>query len=528
MMGVMQGADGGPQLLQLGAGVIALLLAVVAVSSLPSLMDYWRRWWVLKPIPGVSPCYPVLGNALLMERKGEGFFKQLQTYVEEFRSLPLLKLWIGPLPLVLLYHPDSVEVILNSSKYIEKSYMYEFLQPWLATGLLTSTGDKWRLRRKMITPTFHFTILTDFLEVMNEQGTILLEKLEKHVDKEPFDVFLDITLCALDIICETAMGKNVGSQENKDSDYVRAVYRMSDLIQQRQMSPWLWPDLVYSLFKEGREHEKNLKILHNFTDTVIAEKVAELENAKQKKCDTDGSCEESGSKKRKAFLDMLLNATDDEGNKLDYNDIREEVDTFMFEGHDTTAAGMNWALYLLGHNPEAQKKVHKELDEVFGNTERPVTMDDLKELRYLECVLKEALRLFPSVPLFARALREDCSIRGYQIPKGTNVVVITYALHRDPEIFPDPEEFKPERFFPENCKGRHPYAYVPFSAGPRNCIGQRFAQMEEKVLLALILRRFWVESCQKPEELGITGGLILRPNNGIWIKLKRRQNAGSE
>ncbi|NWH56921.1 CP4V2 protein, partial [Geococcyx californianus] len=527
-MEAVQGFTGAPQLLPLGAGVITLLLTIVAMCSLPSVMGYWRRWWIIKPIPGISPCYPVLGNALLLERKGEGFFKQLQTYVEEFRRWPLFKLWIGPLPFVILYQPDNVEVILTSSKHIEKSYLYKFLHPWLGTGLLTSTGSKWRSRRKMITPTFHFEILTDFLEVMNEQGVILLEKLEKHVDKEPFDVFLDVTLCALDIICETAMGKNIGAQQNKDSEYVRAIYRMSELIQQRQKSPWLWPDLAYMLFKEGREHDRNLKILHNFTDTVIAEKAAELENAKQMKCNTSDNCEGNDSRKRKAFLDMLLSVTDDEGNKLSYRDIREEVDTFMFEGHDTTAAAMNWVLYLLGHNPEAQKKVHRELDEVFGNTERPVTMDDLKKLRYLECVVKEALRLFPSVPLFARTLREDCCISGFQIPEGTDVLVITYALHRDPEIFPDPEEFKPERFFPENCKGRHPYAYVPFSAGPRNCIGQRFAQMEEKAILALILRRFWVDSCQKPEELGITGELILRPNNGIWIKLKRRPNVESE
>ncbi|XP_009081963.1 PREDICTED: cytochrome P450 4V2 [Acanthisitta chloris] len=528
MMEVVQGSAGRPQLMPLGAGVIALLLTVMAMCCLPSLMDYWRRWRMMKLIPGISPCYPVLGNALLLEPDGEGFFKQLQFYVEEYRNRPLFKLWIGPLPVMILYHPDSVEVILSSSKHIEKSYLYKFLEPWLGTGLLTSTGDKWRSRRKMITPTFHFEILNDFLEVMNEQGSILVEKLEKHVDKEPFNVFLDVTLCALDIICETAMGKNVDAQKNKDSDYVRAIYRMGDLIQQRQKSPWFWPDLVYMLFKEGREHKRNLQILHNFTDKVIAEKAAELKNTKQNKHGNDGNCEESGFKKRKAFLDMLLSATDDEGNKLSYRDIREEVDTFMFEGHDTTAAAMNWVLYLLGHNPEVQKKVHRELDEVFDNTERPVTADDLKKLRYLECVVKEALRLFPSVPMFARALREDCCINGYQVPKGTNVLVITYALHRNPEIFPDPEEFKPERFLPENSKGRHPYAYVPFSAGPRNCIGQRFAQMEEKTLLALILRRFWVESCQKAEELGIAGELILRPNNGIWIKLKRRPNAESE
>ncbi|NWR56444.1 CP4V2 protein, partial [Bucorvus abyssinicus] len=526
-MEVVQGAVGGPRLLHLASVVIAVLV-VVMVFFWPSLKEHCRRWWVTKLIPGISPCFPVVGNALQLARGGSDFLKQLQLYSEEFRSQPLLKLWIGPLPVVILYHPDNVEVILSSSKHIEKSYLYKFLQPWLGTGLLTSTGDKWRLRRKMITPTFHFEILTDFLEVMNEQGSILLEKLEKHVDKEPFNVFPVITLCALDIICETAMGKNVGAQKNKDSEYVRAVYGMSDLIHKRQKSPWFWPDCIYMLFKEGREHQRNLKILHNFTDKVIAEKAAELENTKQTKCNADGNCEESGSKKRKAFLDMLLSATDDEGNKLSYRDIREEVDTFMFEGHDTTAAAMNWVLYLLGHNPEAQKKVHRELDEVFGDTECPVTMDDLKKLRYLECVVKEALRIFPSVPMFARALREDCCINGYQVPKGTNVIVLTYALHRDPEIFPDPEEFRPERFFPENSKGRHPYAYVPFSAGPRNCIGQRFAQMEEKVLLAHILRRFWVDSSQKREELDISGELILRPDNGIWIKLKRRSKAGSE
>ncbi|XP_054238799.1 cytochrome P450 4V2 [Indicator indicator] len=527
-MEVLQATARESHLLHLGAGVITLLLALVSLWSLPFFKTYCRQWWVLKAIPDVMPCFPFLGHALLMDRNGSGFFKQLQYYSEEFRSWPLIKLWVGPLPFIVLYHPDGVEAILNSSKHIEKSYLYKFLHPWLGTGLLTSTGDKWRTRRKMITPTFHFSILTDFLEVMNEQGSILVEKLEKRVDQEPFDIFRDITLCALDIICETAMGRNVDAQKNKDSEYVSAVYRMSDLIHARQKAPWLWPDFLYTKFKEGKDHEKSLKILHDFTDTVIAEKSAERLNTKGTKHNADGNSEESGTKKRKAFLDMLLDATDDEGNKLSPTDIREEVDTFMFEGHDTTAAAMNWALYLLGHNPEVQKKVHRELDEVFGNTERPITMDDLRNLRYLDCVVKEVLRLYPSVPIFARTLREDCCISGYEVPKGVNVIVLTYALHREPEIFPDPEEFRPERFFPENSKGRHPYAYVPFSAGPRNCIGQRFAQMEEKTLLALILRRFWVESNQKPEDLGLAGELILRPNNGIWVKLKRRPKVEKE
>ncbi|CAM4551987.1 cytochrome P450 4V2-like [Caretta caretta] len=526
-MGALQLPQEGDRLLYWGAGAVTLLFTLLAAFTFRLLPGYLGKWKALKPIPGLSPCYPLLGNALLFERKGEDFFKQMMQYYNDFRNQPLLKLWFGPLPFLFLYHPDTVEVILSSSKHMEKSYLYKFLQPWLGTGLLTSTGDKWRSRRKMITPTFHFTILADFLEVMNEQATILVDKLEKHVDKEPFDCFLDITLCALDIICETAMGKNVSAQNNKDSEYVRAVYKMSGLLHQRQRCPWFWSDWIYLMFQEGREHNRSLKILHSFTDTIIAEKSREIKNHEQHKTDFEGKCEQSGSKKRRAFLDMLLNATDDKGNRLSYMDIREEVDTFMFEGHDTTAAAMSWAIYLLGCHPEAQKKVHRELDEVFGNSDRPVTMDDLKKLRYLECVIKEALRLFPSVPSFARTTSEDCHIRGFKIPKGTEVIIVTYALHRDPEVFPDPEEFRPERFFPENSSGRHIYAYVPFSAGSRNCIGQRFAQVEERAVLAIILQRFWVETSQKREDLDLVAELILRPNKGIWIQLKRRRECVS-
>ncbi|XP_054845905.1 cytochrome P450 4V2 [Eublepharis macularius] len=520
-MELLRQVSAGGRLVYWGAGAAALLATLLAASACRLLLRYFRKWQDLKPVPGISPCYPLLGNVLLFERAGEAFYKQLLHFSNEFRNIPLMKLWIGPLPFLVLYHAETVEVVLSSSKHIDKSYPYKFLHPWLGTGLLTSSGSKWRTRRKMLTPTFHFTILADFLEVMNEQASILVEKLEKHVDKEPFDCFLYITLCTLDIICETAMGKNVGAQNNKDSEYVQSVYRMSELVHQRQRTPWKWADLLYLLFKDGREHYKKLKILHNFTDNVIAEKARELEN----QSDAISTGEQSGRKVRRAFLDLLLNATDDDGKKLSYRDIREEVDTFMFEGHDTTAAAVNWSIYLLARYPEAQRKVHRELDEVFGDSNRHVTSDDLKKLRYLECVIKEALRLFPSVPFFARTLNEEYYIRGYKIPKGTDVLIGVFALHRDPEVFPEPEEFRPERFSAENSAGRHSYAYVPFSAGPRNCIGQRFAQMEEKTILATILRNFWIETRQKYEDLEPVPELILRPNNGIWIQLKRRQTS---
>ncbi|KAL7981919.1 hypothetical protein Chor_000976 [Crotalus horridus] len=437
-------------------------------------------------------------------------------------------------------------VVLRSSTFIEKSNLYQFLQPWLGTGLLTSlpedvntiakggketrseiaiseiipqdnhiifnslfysTGKKWHSRRKMLTPTFHFTILVDFLEVMKEQANILFQNLEQHLDKDPFNCTLYIALCTLDIIC--AMGKNIGAQKNKKSDYVKAVQSMSDLIHHRQKSPWLWPNLLYNMSGKGKQHYMNLKILHSFTDKIIEEKVCKIKQQEQYQNSAASSNHLRKNKERKTFLDMLLNVRDEDGNKLSYIDIREEVDTFMFEGHDTTAAALSWAIYLLASHSEIQRKVHNELDEVFGDSDHHITMEDLKKLRYLECVIKEALRLFPSVPFFARILNEECHIS------------------RDPHNFPDPEEFRPERFFPENSTGRHPYSYIPFSAGPRNCIGQRFALLEEKTILATILRHFWIETKQTCDEVGMAAELILRPSKGIWIQLKKRPTPSS-
>ncbi|XP_035148364.3 cytochrome P450 4V2 isoform X2 [Callithrix jacchus] len=468
MAGLWLGLEGQKLLLWGAASVVSLAGASLVLNLLHWAASYARKWRQMRHIPTVARAYPLLGHALLMKRDGREFFQQIIQYTEEYRHMPLLKLWVGPVPMVALYRAENVEVILTSSKQIDKSSMYKFLEPWLGLGLLTSTGNKWRSRRKMLTPAFHFTILEDFLDIMNEQANILVKKLEKHVNQEAFNCFFYVTLCALDVICETAMGKNIGAQSNDDSKYVRAVYRMSEMIFRRIKMPWLWLDLWYLMFKEGWEHRKSLKILHTFTNDVIAERANEM--TADGECGGDGTGSVHPKNKRRAFLDLLLSVTDDEGNRLSHEDIREEVDTFMFEGHDTTAAAINWSLYLLGSNPEVQKKVDHELDDVFGNSLRPATIEDLKKLRYLECVIKETLRLFPSVPLFARSLSEDCEVAGYRVLKGTEAVIIPYALHRDPRYFPNPEEFQPERFFPENAKGRHPYAYVPFSAGPRNCI----------------------------------------------------------
>nr|QSD59141.1 CYP4C122 [Diaphanosoma celebensis]QST15031.1 CYP4C33-like protein 2 [Diaphanosoma celebensis] len=499
-----------------------LCVAIVAIVSLVVK----RRKFIQRVdrVPGMPGGMTVLGNTPMIVVSPDEVFSRVIGYVHMFRSSgPVLRVWAGPFPLFFIFTAEAAETLLSSNKLIDKSREYEFLHDWLNTGLLTSTGSKWFGRRKMLTPAFHFKILDDFVHVFNEQSKILLVKLSQAAQKHgDIDIYPYITRCTLDIICEAAMGRHVDAQNHSDSDYVQAVYKTSHVVQMRQARPWLQPELLFQLSKYGAEQRKCLKILHDFTDKVIRERKLEHKERKNRPVETVTDGDDIGSVKRRlAFLDLLIESSKD-GQVLSDTDIREEVDTFMFEGHDTTAAAISWSLLMMGSYPKVQDKVQEELGRVFGDSDRPASISDLNELKYLECCIKEALRLYPSVPIMGRRLTEDVTFHGYEVPKGTSVLLMTYVLHRDAKSFPDPEVYDPDRFLAENQHGRHPYAYVPFSAGPRNCIGQKFALLEEKVVLSSILRRFHVEAMDKRDELVLLGELILRPRDGIRLRLTPR------
>ena len=236
----------------------------------------------------------------------------------------------------------------------------------------------------MLTQAFHFRILEDFLDIMNNHAANLCHKIDKKVGE--VNILPLLANCALDTICETAMGCSVGAQDDKDSEYVAAVTQSTDLIYQRVMSPWLWSDKIYWCSPQGASLRRCLKVLHEFTDNVVGEK---LEQSKHFKAEEYSRMFEN--KKRMAFLDLLI-AASKERNSLTKEDIREEVDTFMFEGHDTVATNMSFCLYLLASHPEAQRRCHAELDEIFEDSDRPAAPEDLQKMKYLESCIKESLR----------------------------------------------------------------------------------------------------------------------------------------
>ncbi|XP_013794828.1 cytochrome P450 4c3-like [Limulus polyphemus] len=451
-------------------------------------------------------------------------FQTLCGFAHLFDKERLFRFWIGMRPVVAFYKPETVEVVLSSSKIIDKSTEYSLLRPWLGSGLLTSSRNKWKTRRKMLTPAFHFRILDDFMPIFNEQSQILVNKLKQAQDCKWLDISNFVTLCTLDAICESAMGIKIHAQSNKESPYVKALYEVGEMFMSRMMRPWLWPMMFFSLSSYGRRFHKSLADLHNFTRWVIRNRKTQILNSQQTNKDDLGSNENGviRLKRHQAFLDLLINHHLKDPT-LTLEDIREEVDTFMFEGHDTTAMAISWTLYLIGWNRTIQQKIQNELDTIFGDdSTRPITLEDIKQMKYLECALKEGLRLFPSVPFIGRMLQEDIVVNGYTIPQGTTCFLFTFMLHRNPEVFPNPEIFDPDRFLPENVAGRHPYAYVPFSAGPRNCIGQKFAMMEEKVLIANILRNFNLTSLDPRDKIHLIAEMVIRPKQGLRMRITPR------
>ncbi|GAB6019209.1 hypothetical protein CHUAL_014000 [Chamberlinius hualienensis] len=334
--------------------------------------------------------------------------------IEPMRKQPVICIWIFHISNVMIHRAKAAEEVLNSNALLQKASFYQLIHPWLGQGLLTSSGQRWKSHRKLLTPSFHFRILDNFVPIFNEQSAILVKKLKEKAGKDLFNVYPYITLCTLDIICETAMGTKIRAQEGGNVEYVNAITTFSEILLTRNLKIWLLNPIIFALSHYGRLQKKILKVLHQFTYKVICERRREYESGVRPEVNQNNSELVYGQRKRLAFLDTLLEASDN-FKKLSMKDIQEEVDTFMFEGHDTTSVAIGWALQHLGWLPSIQKKVHEEIDRVFGNSDRDVTLEDLAELKYLSATIKESLRLTPSVPLYGRRVTKDITISKMKI-----------------------------------------------------------------------------------------------------------------
>ncbi|XP_067928905.1 cytochrome P450 4V2-like isoform X2 [Watersipora subatra] len=386
----------------------AFIAAIITFTACYLLWKVTRNKRLIDQIPGYVD-WPLIGDSLHLPPDLEEMRKLLIAETEKVRDEGLFKLKILEMPWIFIFSDRNAEKLLSSNKHIEKSSEYYPLYPWLGRGLLTSSGDAWRARRHMLTPSFHFSILKDFLEPINDHAGLLVEKLRReHCDTgEQFDIFNPITLSTLDIICSTAMGVDIGALDSGDSEYIKALFVIKKATAIRTRNPLNAFDFYYNNTKAGRECNKSIKIVHDFAYKVIREK---------------RSLKEEGVSqgKRRPFLNLLLNCRDEHGNPLTDKEIREEVDTFMFEGHDTTASAISFTIFLLGAHQGIQKRCQAELDEIIGSS-LSISNADLSKMTYLDWCIKEALRIFPTVPFFGRDLCEEMAFGDYSVSKGTTV-----------------------------------------------------------------------------------------------------------
>ncbi|XP_026485111.2 cytochrome P450 4C1-like [Vanessa tameamea] len=492
--------------------IVSVLLALVTIEL---YYRFGKAGRLIRKIPGPKP-WPLVGNILSYFQTPEKLFIYQRYLNKHYGDVNQIHLSLA-IRMVNISNPQDIEIVLSGSEHNYKDHPYIYLMNWLREGLLVSNGIKWFQRRKMLTKAFHFNILQKYFVTFKEEAEHFQKVVQEEVRKQQTNLLPFLSSTTLRIMCETAMGSTHENMQSLMSKYFSSLEDIGDCFTKRIVAPWLHLEPIYQLTSLAKKENIAVKYLHGLTNSVVKSRRNFLAERNFNQFDNDGEC---NNKEKLAMLDLLLK--NEKSGLIDHEGIREEVDTFMFAGHDTTATAMTFMLMTLANEPIIQDKIYAEICEIFGETDRAVTTEDLNLMKYLECCIKESLRLHPSAPIIARYLRQDTVLGGYTVPANTTCLIYIYDLHRRADLYPEPERFIPERFLPENCAKRHPFAYVPFSAGPRNCIGQKFAMMEMKTVMCALLRKFRVVPVTKPSDLVFKSDVVLRTVHPIYVQFRAR------
>ncbi|KAF7253204.1 Cytochrome P450 4B1 [Varanus komodoensis] len=490
---------------------LALILISVALKAFQLFQTRRKLLKGFRNFPG--PPYHWLYGHIQMLKPGEEL-RNIRKWTDEFPQC--FPVWYGRWPVLCINHPEYAKAVYSRNGSHPKCLIaYNLLVPWIGRGLLILNGPKWQQHRKLLTPGFHYEILKSYVTPIAESVKVMLDNLEKLVQEDSevsVEMFEHVSLMTLDIIMKCAFSFQSNCQVNRDSSYVKTISDLTFLVNERTKVPLHYIDLIYWFSSPGRQFRKACRLAHLQTGKIIQERQEALRNEQE--------LEKYKKKRHLDFLDILLCAKDKKGNPLSQEDLRAEVDTFMFAGHDTTASGISWLFYCMAQNPEHQQRCREEIMELTGD-QGTIQWDDLGKMAYTTMCIKESLRLYPPASVVVRVLGSHLTFHdGRTLPEGSFIGLNVFGLHRNPEVWDNPEVFDPTRFSPENASLRHPYAYLPFSAGPRNCIGQQFAMTEMKVALALTLLRFELKPDPEKPSIPVVQ-IVTQSKSGVHLKLKK-------
>jgi cytochrome P450 len=407
----------------------------------------------------------------------------------------------------MLTDPDDIERVLvrDSDRFRKHEGSNDELKEILGTGLLTSEGETWRRQREAIQPAFYMDHIRTYADIMVSRTRATTERWTAG---DPVDVREEMTRLTLEILVESMFGgseagtaSNNASGEGNDPRAgidleARGIYDAVEAFQkpfQPRYQPvtFFAPDWAPVPFLQRAEQALD------HIDEQIYDIVA------QRRAGRDAD--------RDDLLSMLLDADA----AMDDEQVRDEMVTFLFAGHETTALTLTYCLDLLSRTPRVARRFHAELDETLSG--QP-TVEDAFELSYTKHLVKEAMRLYPPAHEVRREPVEDVEIGGYTVPEGSLLVLPTWVLHRDDRYWDDPEAFRPERF--EGEADRPDFSYFPFGGGPRHCIGHRFAMTEAQLVLATIGRNWWLD--REYDDLDLSAAVTLQPKGDVPMTPRRR------
>ena len=500
---------------------LVIILIIAIIFFINNRRKYSRYNQLLDQIPGPKRSWiPLLGNTDMFfatkEPPPHAFITVMNRLAKEYQSVGLFRFDIGFEKTVCLFSPEAARDLLTDTQNITKSSGYDFIVPWLSKrSLIYSTGDVWRADRRHLSPSFHFKVLDEFLDPMNRHAVHMCDIISKNPFQKNSMKLLSAT--TLDTFCQVGLGlkTNIKSAPH-ESSYYKNLEMVSQDVMKRFISATLKYDWIWYLTPSGIKSLAYLKELHNFTLNAI-EKRKEILLSQESPMKTEGN-----PKKRKLCLaDLLITSHLEDPKTYSMEYIRGQLDTFIFAGHDTTSTTLASALFCISNHPDVQERLQQEISEVLGHDLSEIDSDKLKRMDYMEAVIKETLRYFPTVNTIGRTITNEVKIHGYSIPVDTTILVLINALHRDKNEFEDPEKFNPDRFLEKDRL--NPFAFIPFSAGLRNCIGFRFAMQQMKIVLANILSRFNISSSLKIHEVKVGQAIVISFDKPIDITFSLRE-----
>ena len=390
-----------------------------------------------------------------------------------------------------LFHPDHVRHVLvdNNENYV-KGELFQQQLDILGDGVLNAEGEAWRRQRHAVEPAFHPDRIEGYAEPMTDYTERLLDEWD---DGEVRNVHEDMMDLTLEIVAKALF--DVDIQETGD-DVGRALETVMAHSRRRTGRIVNVPEWVPT--HGNLAYLRASRALDNVVDDIIEER--------------------RGAGDAGDVVSMLMRA-DTPGGRMSDEGIRDEVMTLLLAGHETTAQALTYTLYLLAHHPPVEEKLVAELEDVLGGA--VPTVADLDDLEYTENVVRESMRLYPPVWGLLREAVEEDEIGGYRIPAGATIGMYQWVTHRDPRFYEDPVAFQPERWTEGFRRELHPFAYFPFSGGPRRCLGDRFAMTEAILVVATLLQAVHVEALPD-EDLDLAPSITLRPADGLRMRVRKR------